>query len=266
MTKPIACAWLTAAALLGGCATSGAVLEPARERAFDFQRDTFAFLNEVEYQYHIDVASRTTVAIGRNPDAEYSQRCFAMTRTARQFMQFARFEPGAPRLGEEEYRDRLRRVLAHDPSERGQAERIVFPGYASLRAFSADREAMVKKEVGGRWLSYYWQRGHWRIMFPFSDGGQATMAENLLAEIRVQRPPVVHLITFPELTINHAVLLYGAEEKGDQIRFSAYDPNDNKRPTTLIFDRRTRRFEYPRQFYFAGGPVDVYEVYKSFAY
>jgi hypothetical protein len=259
-------AWLVLAATLGGCATPGVVLIPARERSFDFERDTFAFLNDVEYEYRIDVASRTTVAIGRDPDAEYTQRCFAMSRTARQFMQFARFDPALPPLTEEGYRERVRQLLSHDPSEREPVERIVFPGYPNLRSFSARHEAMVKKEIGGNWLTYYWQRGHWRIIFPFSDENQATMAENLLAEIRVRRPPVVHLITFPELTINHAVLLFGAEEKGDQIHFRVYDPNDNKRPRTLVYDRRARQFEYPPQFYFAGGPVNVYEIYKSFAY
>lgn len=254
------------AAILSGCATPGAILEPARPKAFDFERDTFAFLNDVEYQYRIDVASRSTVAIGRDPDAEYTQRCFAMTRTARQFMQFARFDPDAPRLDEGEYRKLVREVIARDPSETGVDQRVTIPGFSDLRSFSGAYEDMIKDAVGGNWLTYYWQRGHWRIVFPFARGQQERMADILLAEVRAQRPPIVHLITFPELTINHAILLYAAREDGDRVQFKAYDPNDNRRPTTLTYDRATRQFEYPRQFYFAGGPVDVYEVYKSTFY
>src|SRR6266540_2883380 len=44
-------------------------------------------------------------------------------------------------------------------------QRIVFPGYPSLRAFSEAQEALLKAELGGAWRCYF-LRSHWRMVFP----------------------------------------------------------------------------------------------------
>jgi hypothetical protein len=237
--------------LLCACLGPSPVLEPANERAFTFGRDTFAFNNGVRE---------------RNPDAEYVLHCFVLSRSARQFFQFAQFDPAAAAVDERGYAELVRKVIARDPSERKPAaDRVVIPGYANLHAFSKARESLLKDELGSAANSFM-QRGNWRMIFPFSHDHQEETAKSVLAEIRVDRPPVVHLVIFPQLTINHAVLLYGAREERDRIVFQVYDPNSSSSPVTLIYDRRTRTFNFPRAEYFAGGMVDVYEVYKSVIY
>ncbi len=65
------------------------------------------------------------------------------------------------------------------------------------------------------------------------------------------------------MTLNHAVLLFDAEERDGDIEFHAYDPNDASGPITITFDRMGRTFMYPSRRYFDGGPIKVYEVYAG---
>jgi hypothetical protein len=254
-------ALLATIVVLGGCLHDKPVLEPAHARAFVFGKDTFAFRNELRWHYRMDPVSGER-EVEKNPDAEYSLHCFVMARSARQFFQFARFDPAAPKADDETYRKLVRDVVDRDPSETETAERIVVPGYANLHAFSAAHEDLVKDELGSAAQSYV-QRGHWRMVFPFTHDQQAETAKGLFLEITVHRPPVVHLILFPKITINHGVLIYDAAERGRNIVFRVYDPNNAQHPTELVFDGDERAFKFPRSAYFPGGVVDVYEVYKS---
>ena len=77
---------------------------------------------------------------------------------------------------------------------------------------------------------------------------------------------MVHVVRFPQLSINHAMVLLTGEEAGDQIQFTAYDPNDPEQPLRVIFDRAKRRFFLPPTHYFAGGRVDIYQVYCAWDY
>jgi hypothetical protein len=61
-------------------------------------------------------------------------------------------------------------------------------------------------------------------------------------------------------------LVIGSEQTDEKIRFAVYDPYEPTAPVHLEFDRKTRRFAYPRNDYFIGGRVDVYEVYCSWDY
>ena len=261
--------WLLACALalhLCACLGPSAILEPANERAFKFGRDTFAFKNELQWIYHAGVSVYAGGVKERNPDAEYVLHCFVLSRSARQFFQFARFDPAAKQIDDHGYTELIRKVIALDPSQRAPAtDRVVIPGYPDLHSFSKARESILKSELGSAANSFL-QRGNWRMIFPFSHDHQEETAKSLLAEIRIDRPPVVHLVVFPELTINHAVLLYGAREERNRIVFKVYDPNSSSSPALLTYDRRTRTFDFPRADYFVGGMVDVYEVYKSVIY
>ncbi|MDR3416367.1 MAG: hypothetical protein P4L83_09285 [Nevskia sp.] len=257
-----------AASALGLCSCSFLpVLQPANDRPFDFAQDTLAFDNKTVWNYR-DGVHAAGAGSGSREEAEheYTLHCFAMSRSARQFFQFARFDPDLPRLDDRGYHQLVRKVIAHDPSETSpRVERTVIPGYPNLRSFSAAKEALLKEELGGSAESFL-QRGNWRMVFPFSPATEEEIAESLLAEVRRQRPPVVHLETFPDMTINHAVLLYSVSETGDAIRYRVYDPNDSTRPATLSFDRARKSFVFPPNAYFAGGEVDVYEVYRSSVY
>ena len=145
--QPILNRWLlvVVALLTTACAsleTPPLVQAPSRPAAvagFDFTSDTFAFPNEIR---------------ARNPDRDdlYANYCFVLARGLRQFFLFARFDPGAPSLTAAEYTERVRAVAARSPWEppAPPADRIVIPGYASLREFSRGEETSVKAGLGGR--------------------------------------------------------------------------------------------------------------------
>ena len=145
------------------------------------------------------------------------------------------------------------------------SKKIVIPGYANLREFSAGQELLLKAECGGAYQSYF-QRGHWRMVFPFSRTHQNRTAEQLLEDLKENRPPVVHVVRFPQLTINHSVLLFGARETDKEILFSVYDPNKPDSPKILNFDRTSRTFSFAGNDYWPGGRVDIYEIYRSWDY
>ena len=69
----------------------------AVRRRFEFERDTFAFPNELVWEYHFDAATGTTAARRRVPAPDYALRCFVLVRAARQFLYHACFDPAAPR-------------------------------------------------------------------------------------------------------------------------------------------------------------------------
>jgi hypothetical protein len=240
---------------LGACSIHP-VLQPANDRPFRFERDSLAFENMLSAARH-----------GKEGEDDYTLHCFVMTRSARQFFQFARFDGDEPALDDEGYRKLVHEVIAHDPDEPTppRAQRIVIPGYWNLYAFSRAKEDLLKDELGSAVQSFM-QRGNWRMVFPFSHEHQEETALSMAAEIRRNRPPAVHLVVFPALSIDHAVLLYGAEDTHEGIRYEVYDPNDPARPASLYYNRDKRSFNFPPNKYFAGGEVDVYEIYRSAEY
>ena len=248
---------------LTGCATS----QPATSasRRFVFERDTFAYANELVWEYHYDEHGNW-VHNRREPKPDYTHRCFVVARAAKQFFKHARFDPGQPVAGPATYRRLIRKVVSTSPRRESPAEKkIVIPGYASLRQFSRAQEKILKAECGGPWRSYF-QRGHWRMIWPFSRHDQERMAAELVNDLKQNRPPVVHLVRFPALTINHAVLLFDFSETEKEIRFAAYDPNSPETAATVTYDRARRTFTFPTNFYFPGGRVDVYEIYRGCLY
>ena len=256
----ISCA--TALALLPGCAGGQQFIGT---RPFDFQKDTFAYANELTWVYHYDAKGKW-VHERREPRPDYHQHCFVVTRSARQFFQNAEFDPTQPIASEETYCQLIRRVVSIDPDHPlPDSKKVVIPGYGDLREFSAAQEKLLKAECGGAWQSYF-QRGHWRMIFPFSRAHQARTAQQLLADLGENRPPVIHVVRFPQLTINHSVLVIAARETENEIVFSIYDPNKPGRPKDLTYDRRTRTFNFPGNDYWPGGRVDVYEIYRKWDY
>lgn len=251
--------------LLAGCASPHGRPEVAA-RPFEFARDTFAFPNETYWVYLPVPGTGRMEHETRQPPPEFAHRCFVLVRAAKQFHRHARFDATAPRATDDLYRKAIREIVRRSPRRTSEAgERVTIPGYADLRTFSGEHEALLKAEVGPSWQSYA-QRGHWRMVFPFSRSHQERAAVELARTVAAGAPAVVHLVRFPALSINHAVLVYAAETRGDRIHFVAYDPNEARAPINLVFDRSRGRFEYPGTPYFRGGQVDVYEVYRSFWY
>ena len=251
--------------VLCGCASSGAK-KASFTQPFTFGKDTFAYRNDLVWVYYRDPGTGEFCHTNREPKADYTHHCFPVARSARQFFQHARFDPAQPVADEATYRRLIRRVVSTSPRTLlPEHERIVIPGHTNLFTFSQAQERLLKEECGGAWQSYF-QRGHWRMIFPFSGRSQAKMVEQLHESIRRNRPPVIHIARFPALTINHALVLYDVRETEAEVEFTVYDPYDPLKPSVLTFKKAERQFYYPANDYFVGGKADVYEVYCSWKY
>jgi hypothetical protein len=234
----------------------------ALARRFDFERDTFAFPNELVWEYHFDAATGQTRAARREPAPRYALRCFVLVRAARQLFYHARFDPGEAAADDVTYRRLIRAALVRPPRRPSPpGMRVVIPGYAGLRDLSAAREAVVKAACGGAWRSYV-QRSHWRIVVPVSCRHQHRTADELLDAIEDHRAPLVHLLRFPSLAINHGMVVFEGARTSEGAEFLAYDPNDPERPARLTYDRRRRTFSLPANRYWRGGPLNVFEIFR----
>jgi hypothetical protein len=254
---------LLALLLTVGCATAQV---PPPSQGFAFAQDTFAFANELLWEYHFDPETDKASHINRQPKPAYHHRCFVLARSARQFFECAHFDPHQPIATADTYRKLVRRAVSMNPAKRVPPdERVVIPGYANLYQFSLVQEEILKETCGPAWQSYV-QRGHWRMILPFSRRHQENTARRLVQALQANQAPVVHLVAFPSLRINHALVLFAYENTAAGIAFSAYDPNAPERPTTLTFDQTERAFSFPRNLYYRGGRLNVYDVYRSWLY
>ena len=232
-------------------------------RRFDFESDTFAFANELIWEYQFDAATGKTTFRRREPKPHYAHRCFVLTRAARQFLYHARFDADQPAADDGTSRRLIREVVSRNPRMPcAPGQEIVFPGYANLREFSAARERLLKAGCGGAWRSYV-LRSHWRMVFPISRAHQELTAARLLPALRRNFSPIIHLVRLPSLTINHGMILFDAAETAAGVVFSAYDPNNPARPARLTYDRATKTFSLPQNRYWAGGELNVIEIYRG---
>ena len=120
----------------------------------------------------------------------------------------------------------------------------------------------MKAECGGAWRSYF-LRSHWRMVFPITREHQQETVVRLMDAIAATGSAVVHLVTFPRLSINHGMVLYSTTVQPDQISFAAYDPNDHRSPTSLVFRIPSRRFQLGANAYWRGGNVNVIHIYRN---
>lgn len=253
------------ALLLIGCSTT-APIQRGAPRKFSFPHDSFAYSNQLVWRYDFDPLTGTTTHHREVPAPTYSHHCFVMARAARQFFDNARFNPQSPVAAENTYRALVRKVLATSPRRPVPvSQQIVIPGYSNLFEFSRAHESLLKAQCGGAWQSYF-QRGHWRMIFPLTRSHQARIARQLTNRIKTSYPPLAHVVRFPKLSINHALLFFDSKQTPDGVEFLACDPNDPERPVTVAFNRSQKRFSMPRTPYFVGGRVDVYEIYHSWNY
>jgi hypothetical protein len=250
---------------LSGCATGGGWIKAHPPRRFDFSRDTFAYPNELVWEYRYDDNGKWTTR-RREVKPTYYQHCFVVSRSACQFFENAVFDTNQPPIDEATYRRLVRRVISTDPRARlSLDQKVVFPGFADLHSFSQAYEPLLKSECGGAWRCYV-QRGNWRMIFPFSRHQQQQMVERIGRELRSKGVAVVHVVRFPRLSINHAMLIFGEKENAGSIEFETYDPNRPEAPVLITFDRATRTFSLPPNTYFPGGRVDVYPIYDRLIY
>jgi hypothetical protein len=233
---------------------------------FAFERDTFAFRNELVWAYPMDAAQGQATIYRRDPPPTYAHRCFVLARSARQFFYHARFDPIQSALDDAAYDRLVRQVVARNPRQPClPARQIVFPGFDCLRKFSETHEAVLKAACGGAWQSYL-LRSHWRMILPIFRWQEAWVAPRLAKAAREGKAPIVHLVRFPQLTINHGIVLYDVAEVKSGFQFTAYDPNVPEHPSVLHYDAARRTFIFPANCYWIGGRVDVFQIYHTWLY
>jgi hypothetical protein len=235
-------------------------------RPFQFERDTFAFAHELVWEYRLDAVTGQMTTVCANPPPTYYHRCFVMVRAARQFFYHARFDPALSSPEPELCCHLVQAIVSRNPRRiSAEHDRVVVPGYESLRTFSRAWEPLLKAECGGTWESYF-LRSHWRMVFPVWRRHQQQTARRLERSLHEGATCVVHLFRFPHVTINHGIMLFAAAGAGGVLRFQGYDPNIPAHPVELIYREADREFQFPRNHYWAGGRLKVMEIYRNWLY
>ena len=259
IVKPLVVLLLGVALLLSACATGpllapafdGSAGEGARSPDFAFASDTFAFPNLIR---------------ARHPGADdlYANYCFVLARGLRQFSQFARFDPGRPKLDRAGYRELVERVAARAPWQPAlpPGERVVIPGYANLREFSQAEEAAVKEGLGSRfWTLWHWT--NWRAGFVVTRAHQENVAREIVTELRAGRLVQLLVTNLPTIELNHTVVAFEARDTQRGIEFAVWDPNDPSAAGVILFDRVERRFWATRLHDTEPGPIRAFRMYYS---
>jgi hypothetical protein len=231
---------------------------------FCFETDSFAFANETVWNY---VAGKVGSAEEGKDGSKrrYTRRCFVVSRAAVQFWKFARFDPAAALLTEEELARRIRQVARRSvwKPPLPLQQKIVIPGYTNLREASAIHAGTFQQHMGLGWPIYF-RVGNFPIIISMNGDDKARVNQEILAALAAGFPTVLWLYNFPALDINHAVVVFAAEHREDRVRYSVYDPNYTDAPKTLEFDASSRCFFFQPTFYFKGGPVTARPVYRSY--
>ena len=238
-------------------------MDTSAPRRFVFERDSFAFANELLWAYRLSPETGRMQFSRRVPKPDYTLRCFVLVRAARQFLYHARFDARANIAEDAVYRRLVRETVSRNPRRTAQPrEQIVIPGFDCLREFSAARPRLLKDECGGAWRSYV-LRSHWRMVFPISREHQLKTATRLAGGLRLGFSPIVHLVQFPALTINHGMILFDVAATGSGWAFSACDPNDPAKPAIIMFDSAARQFSLPANAYWPGGALNIIEIFAN---
>ena len=248
-----------------GFAGTNAVAATKDGPDFDFARDTFAFANETIFEYQAGVAYQRPSAPGGHEPKRFTSHCFVMSRGVVQFKNFARFEPKLNPPDDSELARRLRVISHQHPWEAPwpKDRRIVIPGYRDLRELSEKRTRVVQKSIGLGWPTYF-RLGNWRMASLYSRGYQAIEQAEMEDALRRGEFFVAYLTSFPSLSINHAVLVYGHRRPSrdrDTVRYWVYDPNHSEKPRELDYSLGKEEFSFEKDWDFAGGFVRVYHVY-----
>ena len=220
--------------------------------AFTFADDTFAFRNDIR---------------ARNPDAPdlYANYCFVLARGVRQFHQFARFDPAAPRVDGAEYERRVRAVVARAPWQPPLplAERIVIPGFRNLREFSAAEERAVKAGLGGRfWTWVHWT--NWRVTYErLPPEHQPGVLDEIREELVAGRLVQLLVTNWPKPELNHTVVAYSYRTTPAGVELAVWDPNDPSEPGVVTFEGAHGRFWATRVYDTEPGVIRVFRMYYS---
>lgn len=218
---------------------------------FSFERDTFAFRNEIR---------------AKTPDHEglYANYCFVMARSLRQFFQFARFDPAAPRLERDAYVARIRQIVSRSPWDPPLPpdDRFVIPGYANLREFSRTEESAVKEGLGDRlWTFLHWT--NWRVTLPVTRTHQANVLDEILRELAAGRLVQLLVTNWPTPELNHTVVAFASHAIGNDVALTIWDPNEPEGSGIITFESAKRTFWATRVYETRPGVIRVFRMYYS---
>jgi hypothetical protein len=241
--------------LLAGCAHQ--LPAPSSSPPFNWNTDRFSFANETLW-------TQNPLRASTKEQSAYTRRCFVMSRAVLQFRKFARFRPDLASLPELELAKRVRQIASRSvwEPELSAEQRILFPGSKNLLDFSRKHQALLQKEIGAGWPTYF-RPGNFALPLPVSQAHQQRTADELQQMIQNGQPTILWLTRFPSLAINHTVLVYAVRSRGSVLEFQVYDPNYTNTPKRLTYDKIQKKFSYQETFYFKGGPVTARTVYWS---
>ena len=233
--------------------------QPASSAPFSFPDDTFSFANETVWNY---VGGTVHAESPGAKKREYTRHCFVVTRAAVQFWKFARFDPSAKPLPDDQLAARIRQVTGRSVWLPAPGERIVFPGYASLREISAAHPGIFQANIGLGWPVYF-RAGNMPIVAPADRSTEARLNREICRDLKKGQPSIVWLYRFPSLQINHVVVIFAVRRDHDLFRYTVYDPNYSAAPKHLEFNAATQTFSYQPTFYFKGGDVTARAIYRG---
>ncbi len=231
---------------------------------FNFQRDTLSFANSTVFEYANGEIVRTKRSKEEKKD-RYMRRCFVMSRTIVQFHKFARFDPHAPALDDKELAKRIRAVAHMRPwnPPLPAEKRIIFPGYADLRAMSKARTHLMQKHLGLGWPTYF-RPGNGRMFYKHDIAYQEKTHHDLNQALARGEFFILYLSDYPTLHINHAVTAYGLNKKHTkkgEDSYLTYDPNHPDGPRELKWSYKNHAFDFQKDEEFVGGFTRAFQVY-----
>jgi hypothetical protein len=236
-----------------------APLAPA-PRPYDYPRDTYAFKNETVWNYANGTLQGTPVEKKR----QYTRRCFVLSRSTVQFWKFARFDAEAKPLDDQALSKRIRQVTERSVwlPILSEQDRIVIPGYHSLREASAARPWVFQENIGLGWPIYF-RPGNFPITVPVDRSTEARANQEIYHDLQMNYPTVFWAYRFPSLKLNHVLVVFKGTKDGAIYHYLVYDPNYSDRPGHLDYDDKTRSFSYMPTYYFKGGYVNVRPIYRG---
>src|SRR5207253_6588136 len=136
---------------------------------FRCARASMPFQTATVLKYTAGVPSLHAKSTSDDPANKYTRRCFVMTRTAMQFRKFARFDRRGAPLDDKALAARIRSVTRRQAwaAPLPENQRIVFPGYASLREMSKARTQVFQENIGSGFITYF-RPSNGRMFFEYS--------------------------------------------------------------------------------------------------
>lgn len=236
MNRPAIVRRLAATLLLPLCLTGCSMVRPSAKflppspRAFDFAADTLAPPVPEPATFE-QKESLSDPALRGHVDAH----------VARQFFLHARFEPAQPPPSTEARIALVREVLKRDAAKpSSDAQRVVVPGYASLREFSRLQGHLLRAES---WVVCRCENQARLVTKAFGGGsGKDAAVTELLTSTTANRPTLVRLYQHHALRYNRSLLVFSSQATDGEVRFTAYDPAAPQQPVQLTFNRASHAF------------------------